>query len=153
MAYSRVKFTLTVSNYGYPTKLRYACKPPTSATCFNYPILLNSLTVMTQSSGEMRNSSFSSLCESAWKLKLLGPTSIYDRGPVPQQKAGAQPSSKDAIRSAQYYGVTSNSIKSRRYHSHRGAFFSQCLDRTHITAVGEVAARPGAGVKLGLNRT
>jgi hypothetical protein len=114
---------------------------------------------MTQSRGKMRNSSFSSLCESAWKSKLLGLTSIYDRGPMPQQKAGRQagahPSSKDAIRSVQYYGVTSNSIKSRRYDSHRGAFsfFSQCLDRTHITAVGEVAARPGAGVKLGLNGT
>ena len=53
----------------------------------------------------------------------------------------------------QYYGVTSNSTKSRPYDSHQGAFFSQCIDRTHITAVGEVAARPGAGVKLGLTRT
>jgi len=123
MAYSRVNFTLTVSNYGYPTKLWYACEPLTSATCFNYPNLLNSLTVMTQSRGEMRNSSFPSLCESAWKSKLLGPTAIYDRGTVPQQKAGAQPSSKDAIRSVQYYGVTSNSIKSRRYDSNRGVFF------------------------------
>ena len=149
MAYSRVNFTLTESYYGYPTNLRYAFERPMSATCFSYPNLINSLTLMTQSKGEMWNSSFSSLCESAWKSKRLGPTSIYDRA----ETKGAQPCFKHATPFGQYYDVTSNSTKSRRHDSHGGVFFSQCLDRTHITAVGEVAARPGAGVKLGLTRT